>query len=484
MNHLNCNCHDPFDPRLVISRRSFLTRASAGLGAAALGSLLGPQWLSAAVTGGLPGLPHFTPKAKRVIYLFMSGGPSHIDLFDDKPKLRELNGQDMPESVRGTQRVTLMTRNQAKFLVAGSPFKFARHGQSGQEISELLPSIAGVADDIAIIRSLHTEPINHDPAVTFLLTGGQLAGRPSMGSWLSYGLGSENADLPAFIVLLSGTPTQPALSRYWHNGFLPSEHQGVQFRSEGEPVLYLDNPDGIDAQNRAELIDGVNALNNLRHDAIGDPEIQARIHSYELAYRMQTSVPELMDISSEPKEIHELYGTEPGKATFANNALLARRLAERGVRFIQLFHQGWDQHGNLPKDIKRQCRETDQASAALIKDLKQRGMFDDTLIIWGGEFGRTSYCQGALQPDNFGRDHHPRCYSIWMAGGGIKGGITMGETDEFGYNLASEGVHVHDFQATALHCLGIDHTRLTYKFKGRDFRLTDVAGNVVPKLLA
>jgi hypothetical protein len=473
---------DVCDCERMMNRRTFLTRTSAGLGAAALSSLLNPSLFAA--TPGLLSATHFPAKAKRIIYLFMSGGPSHLDLFDYKPKLTELNGQEIPASVKGTQRVTLMTRNQAKFLVAGSPFKFAKHGQSGQEMSELLPHTAKIADDIAIIRSMHTEPINHDPAVTFLLTGGQLAGRPSMGSWFSYGLGTDNSDLPAFVVMLSGTPSQPALSRYWHNGFLPSKHQGVQFRSAGEPVLYLNNPDGIDAANRKHIIDGVNTLNQLKYDDVGDPEIQTRINSYELAYRMQSSVPELMDISKEPKEIHEMYGTEPGKASFANNALLARRLAERGVRFIQLYHQGWDQHASLPKEIERQCKETDQASAALIQDLKQRDMLKDTLIIWGGEFGRTSYCQGELTKETLGRDHHPRCFSIWMAGGGIKPGISIGQTDDFGYNLAGDGVHVHDFQATVMHLMGIDHEKLTYKFQGRDFRLTDVHGKVVREILA
>jgi len=466
----------------MITRRYFLSRTSAGLGAAALTSLLNPR-----LFGAVPGVlsaPHFPAKAKRIIYLFMSGGPSHMDLFDYKPKLNELNGQEIPASVRGKQRVTLMTRNQTNFLVAGSPLKFARHGQSGQEMSELLPHTAKIADDIAIIRSLYTEPINHDPAVTFLLTGGQLAGRPSMGCWLSYGLGTENSDLPAFVVMLSGTPTQPALSRYWHNGFLPGKHQGVQFRSQGDPVLYLTNPDGIDPGNRKQIIDGVNALNQMKYETVGDPEIEARINSYELAYKMQTSVPELMDISKEPKEVHELYGTQPGKATFANNCLLARRLAERGVRFIQLYHQGWDQHSNLIVEIKRQCTETDQATAALIMDLKQRDMLKDTLVIWGGEFGRTSYCQGKLTNDSLGRDHHPRCFTIWMAGGGIKPGITIGATDDFGYNLVGEGIHVHDFQATVLNQMGIDHTKLTYKFQGRNFRLTDVTGKVVREILA
>jgi hypothetical protein len=348
----------------------------------------------------------------------------------------------------------------------------------------LLPHIGTIADDIAIIRSMHTEPINHDPAVNFLLTGSGLAGRPTIGSWLSYGLGNENRNLPAFIVLLSGAGGQPVIPRYWSNGFLPSRYQGVQFRSQGDPVLYLSNPPGIDPDDRKLLIDGVNELNRMRHEALGDPEIETRINAYELAYRMQTSVPELMDISGEPKAVQQLYGAEPGKVSFANNCLLARRLAERGVRFIQLYHRDWDHHVDLPKHMRAQCKETDQASAALIRDLKARGMLDDTLVIWGGEFGRTTYCQGKLTRENYGRDHHPRYYSIWMAGGGIKGGITYGKTDDFGYNIVEAGVHVHDFQATLLHLLGIDHERLTYRFQGRDFRLTDISGTVVKQLLA
>ena len=482
---MECNCynHDPIDTALT--RRTFLTRTTGGLGAAALTSLLNPKLFG--MPAGMSDLPHFAPKAKRVIYLFMSGGPSHMDLFDEKPKLKEMHGQELPNSVRGEQRVTLMTRNQEHFYCAGSPYKFARHGQSGQLLSELLPHTAKVADDICIIKSLHTEAINHDPAVTFLQTGSPIAGRPCMGSWVTYGLGSENADLPGFVVLLSmgsGRTGQPVLSRYYHNGFLPSRYQGVQFQSRGDAVLYLSNPEGIDPKMRKTIIDGANKLNQLRYDDVGDPEIQARISQYELAYRMQSSVPEMMDISDEPEHIHKLYGTEPGEATFANNCLLARRLAERGVRFIQLYHRGWDHHGGLPTALPKQCKDVDQASAALIQDLKQRDMLKDTLVIWGGEFGRTSYCQGPLTNDSFGRDHHPRCYSIWMAGGGIKPGITIGETDDFGYNLASDGVHVHDFQATMLHLLGIDHERLIYKFKGRDFRLTDVAGNVVDRILA
>ena len=484
---MECHCYnnDPFDA--TMTRRTFLTRTSAGLGSAALANLLLPtSWATQAQArvGGLGTIPHFTPKAKRVIYLFMSGGPSHLDLYDYKPKLNEMHGQELPASVRGNERLTLMTRNQSHHLIAGSRYKFAKHGESGQEFSELLPNIAKIADDIAIIRSMHTEPINHDPAVTFVQTGGQLAGRPCMGSWLSYGLGNENENLPAFVVLLSvGRVEQPALSRYWHNGFLPSEHQGVQFQSQGDPVLFLTNPGGIDHEMRGEMIKGINDLNRLRYNDVGDAEILARIRQFELAYRMQTSVPELMDIKSEPESMLKMYGAEPGKASFANNCLLARRLAERGVRFIQLYHRGWDHHLELRKNLPEQCRQTDQASAALIQDLKQRRMLDDTLVIWGGEFGRTSYCQGELN-DLHGRDHHPGCFTLWMAGGGIKGGFTLGKTDDFAYNIAEDPIHVHDFQATVLHQMGIDHERLTYKFKGRDFRLTDVAGKVIKPILA
>jgi hypothetical protein len=419
-----------------------------------------------------------------VIYLFMSGGPSHIDLFDHKPKLRAQHGKELPASVRGQQRVTLMTRNQSQFPIAASAFNFVKHGQSGQELCELLPHIGTIAADIAIIRAMHTEPINHDPAVNFIQTGSAVAGRPTIGSWLSYGLGSENRNLPAFVVLLSGVLGQPVISRYWTNGFLPSKYQGVQFRSQGDPVLYLSNPPGIDRDDRKFLIEGVNELNQIRYDSLGDPEIEARINSFELAYRMQASVPELMDISREPKAVQERYGAQPGKTSFANNCLLARRLAERGVRFIQLYHRDWDHHGDLPNRMRMQCKETDQASAALVQDLKARGMLDETLIIWGGEFGRTTFCQGKMTGASYGRDHHPRCYSIWLAGGGIKGGVTVGKTDDFGYNVVEDGVHVHDFQATLLHLLGIDHERLTYRFQGRDFRLTDISGKVVRRLLA
>ena len=414
----------------------------------------------------------------------MSGAPSHIDLFDPKPKLTELTGQELPSSVRGNQRITGMTSGQAQLLMVGPAYKFVRCGQSGVEITEMLPHTARIVDDIAIIRSMYTEPINHDPAVTFLLTGNQQPGRPTLGAWASYGLGSVNKNLPEYVVLLSGGGGQPLQARYWGNGFLPGRYQGVQFRSTGDPVLYVSNPPGIDSQARRQLLDGVEELNRLQLGVLGDPEIATRINAYEMAYRMQTSVPELMDLSSEPDKVLEMYGAAPGKPSFANNCLLARRLAERDVRFVQLYHRDWDHHGNLPNDLKKQCELTDRPAAALISDLKQRGLLDTTLVIWGGEFGRTAYCQGKIMPGNFGRDHHPRCFSIWMAGGGIKGGIVLGKTDDFGYNIVESPVHVHDFQATVLHLLGVEHTKLTYRYQGRDFRLTDIAGNVVKELLA
>ncbi|MDQ6630682.1 MAG: DUF1501 domain-containing protein [Verrucomicrobiota bacterium] len=470
----------------IITRRTFLARSSASLGAFALASLLGEKGFGAAtssrVNGALAGV-HFPAKAKRVIYLFQSGAPSHIDLFDHKPKLKDLTGTELPKSIRGDQRITGMTSGQKQLLVVGSPFEFKKHGKCGAEFSELLPHTAKVADDIAIIRSMFTEPINHDPAVTFFGTGNQQPGRPTMGAWISYGLGSENKNLPSFVVLLSGSGGQPLQARYWGNGFLPGNYQGVQFRGAGDPVLYVSNPQGLSAKTRRQLLDGVQALNKMQLGQLADPEIATRIEAYEMAYRMQTSVPDLMDISKEPKAVLDLYGAEPGKASFANNCLLARRLAERDVRFIQLVHRDWDHHADLPNAIRTQTKLTDQASSALIQDLKQRGMLDDTLVIWGGEFGRTTYSQGEITKTSFGRDHHPRCFSIWMAGGGIKGGITLGRTDDFAYNLLEDGVHVHDFHATMMHCLGIDHKKLIYRSEGRDYRLTDVAGNVVQKLL-
>jgi len=479
------------DLRKIMTRRAFFGRASSGLGSLALASLLKPDLLAAtrkpgstARSLGAVNPLHLAPRARRVIYLFMSGAPSHIDLFDYKPKLVEMTGAELPDSVRKGQRITGMTSGQKNLLCVGTPFKFAKHGQSGMELSELLPHTAGIADQITLIRTLNTDPINHDPAVTYLYTGAQQPGRPTVGAWVSYGLGSENANLPAFIVMLSGHGGQSLQTRYWGNGFLPSNHQGVQFRGTGDPVLFFSNPPGLSQQTRRRLLDDMQTLNRMQLKSLGDPEIAARMEAYELAFRMQTSVPELMDISKEPKDVLEMYGAEPGKGSFANNCLLARRLAERGVRFIKLLHRDWDHHGDLPRGIRTQCEQTDQASAALITDLKQRGLLDETLVIWGGEFGRTAYSQGDISKDNFGRDHHPRCYSLWMAGGGIKGGLTYGQTDDFAYNIVENGVHVHDLHATMLHCLGINHERFTYKFQGRDFRLTDVAGNVVKDILA
>ncbi|MHB1558719.1 MAG: DUF1501 domain-containing protein [Isosphaeraceae bacterium] len=483
-----------------VNRRLFLTRAGVGLGAVALGSLLEGEGLragtdistpnrpgaGAAASGGLPGLPHFPPKAKRVIYLFQSGAPSQMDLLDYKPTLESRRGIELPDSVRMGQRITTMTSGQKSFPVAPSVFKFRQYGQSGAWISELLPHTAGIVDDIAIIRSMQTEAINHDPAITFVQTGSQLAGRPSMGSWVAYGLGSLNQDLPAFVVLLSrGRTDQPLYDRLWGSGFLPTRYQGVKLRGGKEPVLYLANPSGCSSPTRRQMLDDIGALDDLHHAETGDPEILTRVAQYELGYRMQQSVPELTDLSSEPKSVLDLYGPDVLKpGSYAANCLLARRLAERGVRFIQLYHMGWDQHGDLPNQIRSQCRDTDQASAALIKDLKQRGLLDDTLVIWGGEFGRTVYSQGQLTATTYGRDHHPRCFTIWMAGGGIKPGTVLGETDDFSYNIVKDPVEVYDLNATILRLLGIEHTRLTYRFQGRDFRLTDVRGKVVDRLLA
>jgi hypothetical protein len=472
--------------RLLITRRHFFGRTAAGLGTVALASLLNRDLFAA---GGLRGLPHFRPRAKRVIYLFQSGAPSQVDLFDYKPKLQNLRGTELPDSVRRGQRLTGMTATQASFPVAPSRFRFARHSRSGAWVSDLLPHTAGVVDELCFIKSMYTEAINHDPAITFFQTGAQLAGRPSMGAWLSYGLGSDNQNLPAFVALVSqgsGNPSdQPLYDRLWGSGFLPTKYQGIKFRSVGDPVLYLSNPSGMGQDTRRRMLDDLARLNRLKLEEFGDPEIATRIAQYELAYRMQTSVPELTDVSREPKHVFDLYGPAARKpGTFAANCLLARRLAERGVRFIQLFHRGWDQHTHLPRQIAGQCRDTDQASAALVKDLRQRGLLDDTLVIWGGEFGRTVYCQGQLTADDYGRDHHPRCFTLWLAGGGIKRGFTHGETDDYCYNITRDPVHVHDLHATMLHCLGIDHTRLTFKFQGRHHRLTDVHGNVVNQVLA
>jgi Protein of unknown function (DUF1501) len=461
------------------TRRAFLGRT---VGLAALASLLDRE----AASGGEP---HFKPTAKRIIYLFQSGAPSQLDLFDYKPKLKDLFGQDLPDSVRRGQRLTGMTATQESFPVAPSKYKFRQRGKSGAWVSDLLPGTAAVADELCFIKSVHTEAINHDPAITFAQTGAQLAGRPSLGAWVAYGLGGEAKDLPAFVVLLSqgsGNPTdQPLYDRLWGSGFLPSRYQGVKFRSQGDPVLYLANPDGVSAANQRRLLDDLAELNGLKKAGVGDPEIATRTAQYEMAFRMQASVPDLVDLSKEPASAFELYGEDARKpGTFAANCLLARRLAERDVRFIQLYHRGWDQHTNLPKQIEGQCRDTDRASAALITDLKQRGLLKDTLVVWGGEFGRTVYCQGRLTADDYGRDHHPRCFTMWMAGGGVKPGLTYGETDDFSYNVVKDPVHVHDLNATILRCLGIDHLKLTFKYQGRYFRLTDVHGEVVKGVLA
>ncbi len=475
-----------------INRRHFLSRMSLGLGSVALGSLLGcaSDIAEEATPNPLRGIldpSHFAPKAKRVIYLFQSGGPSQMDLYDYKPLLAKMHGEELPDSVRNGQRLTGMTAGQESFPLAASLYDFKQYGQSGAWISDLMPHTAKIADELCFIKSMHTEAINHDPAITFFQTGSQQPGRPSIGSWLSYGLGSMNENLPTFIVLLSrgAIRPQPIYSRLWGNGFLASLHQGVQFRSGNDPVLYLNNPDGINATTRREVLDHLNQLNEVRLHDFGDPEIESRMAQYEMAYRMQTSVPEALDLSTEPDATFDLYGEAARKpGTFAANCLLARRLAERDVKFVQLYHLGWDQHVDLPSDIAYQCRDTDQASAALVQDLKQRGLLDDTLVVWGGEFGRTNYSQGTLTKTNYGRDHHPRCFTIWMAGGGIKPGITYGETDDFSYNITKDPVHVHDFQATLLHLLGIDHEKLTYKHQGRRFRLTDVHGHVVKDILA
>jgi hypothetical protein len=478
---------------LGMTRRHFFGLNATGIGMAALASVFGSeagadQGALGKAHGGLPGLPHFAPKAKRVIYLFQSGGPSQIELFDYKPRLKDLARQELPESVRMGQRLTGMSATQSSFPVVPSKFSFAQHGNSGAWVSELLPHTAKVADQLTFVKSMHTEAINHDPAVTFIQTGAQIAGRPSIGAWLSYGIGSETEDLPAFVVMISpatGTAGQPLYDRLWGSGFLPSRYQGVKFRSVGDPVLYLSNPKGFELEDRRRYLDALGKLNQMNLDEFGDPEIGTRIAQYEMAFRMQSSVPELTDLSKEPQETFELYGPDARKpGTFAANCLLARRLAERGVRFIQLFHRDWDHHGKLPEGLPKRCQQVDQASAALITDLKRRGMLDDTLVVWGGEFGRTVYCQGRLTPDDYGRDHHPRCFTVWMAGGGIKPGMTFGETDDYCYNVTQNPVHVHDLQATILHCLGIDHTRLTYKFQGRHFRLTDVSGTVVKPILA
>ncbi|MBX3178812.1 MAG: DUF1501 domain-containing protein [Candidatus Hydrogenedentes bacterium] len=470
-----------------MTRREALGKFGMGLGAMALGHLLHQDGAAAAVKRpSALAAPHFAPKAKRVIYLFQSGGPSQLETFDYKPALVARNGEELPDSVRGGQRLTGMSANQASLPMAGSIFKFAQHGQSGAWVSELLPHTAKVVDDLCFIKSLHTEAINHDPAITFLQTGSQLSGRPSIGAWLSYGLGSENENLPAFVVLITKDQGgQPLYARLWGSGFLPAAHQGVRFRSGKDAVLYLDNPEGVSRESRRKLLDAVNELHHHKLQQHSDPALEARIAQYEMAFRMQQSIPEVTDLGDEPKHVLDLYGEDVHKpGSYAANCLLARRLAERGVRFIQLYHQGWDHHGNIPGGMKDMTQKTDQGSAALITDLKQRGMLEDTLVIWGGEFGRTNYSQGQLTATDYGRDHHPRCFTMWMAGGGVKPGMTWGATDELGYNIAENGVHVHDFHATLLHLLGIDHERLTYDFQGRAFRLTDVFGNVVNEVLA
>ena len=479
--------------KLMMTRRTFFSRSSVGIGTAALASLMNPQLFAAAdgidpKTGGLAGLPHFPPKAKRVIFLHQSGAPSQIELFDYKPQLENMRGTELPASVRMGQRITGMTSGQDSLPVAPSIYKFSQCGKSGAWISELLPHTSKIVDDITIIRTMNTDAINHDPGITFIQTGFQQPGRPSMGAWVSYGLGSENQNLPAFVVLLSQANAlnadQPLFSRLWGSGFLPSRYQGVRFRSGSDPVLYLQDPPGVDRDTRRRMLDALSQLNQRREGEFEDPEIDTRVTQYEMAYRMQTSVPSLMDMKEEPDHIFEMYGPDSRKpGTYAANCLLARRLAERGVRFIQLYHRGWDQHNDLPRDIQLQAKGTDQPSAALIMDLKQRGMLDDTLVVWGGEFGRTVYSQGKLTPTNYGRDHHPRCFSMWLAGGGVKAGLVHGETDDYCYNVVKDPVHIHDLQATILRCLGIDHTRLTYKFQGRNFRLTDVAGEVATPIL-
>jgi len=478
----------PFDVQMrALTRRAFFRQSGLAAGRIALGSLLFPGLLRGTPAPSLPtrahpalpGFPHFAPKARRLIYLFMNGAPSQIDLWDYKPTLAGMFDADLPDSIRNGQRLTTMTSGQKRFPIAPSIYKFANHGECGTMVSELLPHTAQVVDDLAVIRTVYTEAINHDPASTFILTGNQVPGKPSIGAWLSYGLGSESENLPAFVVMTprwsAKRDAQALYQRLWGSGFLPSQHQGVALRAKGDPVLYLNNPPGVDSCARRTMLDGLDALNQISFEGGGDPEIQARIAQYEMAFRMQTSVPELTDISNEPKSVLDLYGpevTQPG--TFAASALLARRLIERGTRVVQLLHREWDHHGDLPRDLPLQCRDVDQACKGLIQDLKQRGLLDETLVVWGGEFGRTVYCQGELSRTNYGRDHHPRCYTMWMAGAGIRGGTVYGETDDFSYNIVRDPVHIRDLNATILHLMGIDHTRLTYAFQGLDQRLTGV----------
>lgn len=494
-----CRCDHPQLQELnsKLDRRDFLAKTAMGLGAIAMGSLFikdlfGKPSLSATAPSGeleadiLAAIPHFAPRAKRVVYLFMAGGPSQFETFDYKPKLAAMAGQDLPNSVRKGQRLTGMSASQSILPVAPAFCKFSQHGQSQTWISELLPHTAEVIDELCLIKSVHSEAINHDPAITFFQTGNQLPGRPSIGSWLSYGLGSDNLNLPTFIVLVSknAVKDQPLYARLWGNGFLPSEYQGVQFGSGKDPVLFLNNPEGYDGPDRKEMLDYLSKLNRLQNEGYADPEVDARIAQYEMAFRMQASVPGVMSTADEPAEIFDMYGPDsrdPG--TYAANCLLARKLLEKDVKFVQLYHQGWDHHGGLPSGMVGQCIKIDRATAALIKDLKRTGLLEDTLVVWGGEFGRTVYSQGKLAPDNYGRDHHPRCFTMWMAGAGVKPGISYGETDDFSYNIIKDPVHVHDFQATLLHLMGIDHERLTYKFQGRRFRLTDVEGKVVKAIL-
>ncbi len=481
----------PIDP-MRLTRRRFLTGAMGGIGGVALASLAAgnvPLLASPsrqAIPLGIPAGPHFAPTAKRIISLVQSGGPSQLDLFDHKPLLQERNGQELPDSIRQGQRLTGMSGNQSSLPLAGAQFDFKQYGSNGLWVSELLPHTARIVDKLCVVRSMHTEAINHDPAITFFQTGSQIAGRPSMGAWVSYGLGSMNADLPAFVVLVTKDKGgQPLYARLWGNGFLESRHQGVQLRAGAEPVLYLADPEGVSPDSRRRMLAGIRRLDELQREREDDDGIRSRIAQYELAHRMQMSVPEVTDLADEPDETFELYGQDarnPG--TFAANCLLARRLAERDVRFIQLYHQGWDQHGGLPNAIRTQCRETDQASAALVLDLERRGMLEDTLVIWGGEFGRTAYSQGKLTANDYGRDHHPRCFTMWMAGGGVKAGTVYGETDDYGYNIVKNPVHVHDLNASIMHMLGFDHERLTFPYQGRDFRLTDVHGTVISDLLA
>ena len=476
-----------YDSVVGMSRRVFLQRFGMGVGSIALADLLSASEGTVAESGGMPSsLPHFAPKAKRVIYLFQSGGPSQLDLYDHKPELKRRHGEELPDSVRKGQRLTAMSGNQASLPMAGSPFEFNPRGQCGLMLSGLLPHLGKMADELCVVRSMYTEAINHGPGVTMMQTGSPFPGRPSMGAWLSYGLGSLNANLPSFVVLVTKDKGgQPLVSRLWGSGFLPSKFQGVRFRSGKDPVLYLNNPDGINGQGRRNMLNHLRALHELQVGESVDGGIENRIAQYEMAFRMQRSIPDVTDFSDESEAVLSSYGEDVKKpGSFAANCLLARRLAERGVRFVQLYHPGWDQHGGLEKGIAKQCLETDRPSAALIQDLKQRGMLEDTLVVWGGEFGRTNYCQGKLTPSSFGRDHHPKCFSLWMAGGGVKGGTSFGVTDPFGYNVAEGGVHIHDLHATLLHLLGIRHEQLTYKYQGRQFRLTDVHGHVVNEILA